>query len=521
MDAPATAAGGLEGAAAAAAPAGAPGARAGGYARSTFKHGAIYLIGTILSRLAGFVMLPVYTRVLTPRDYGVMEILAYTTDVLTFLVGLGISTALTRHYYKYDTDAERHALVRTAAVLLALLFAAIAVPVTLFAGPATELLLGPGEPLAFVRLSMLLLVLSVGIDLPMTVMRAKQESSQVVLAGSARLLLAIGFNLVFVVGLRMGVLGVLLSGVLSSALVGGVLLVRLFRETGFGFAAPMARALVAFGAPFAIWELGSFVLHFSDRYFLRAFDTLETVGLYSLSYKLAMVIPLFVSGPFYSIWLPKALEIEKREGTAAVPILEAIQRQYVLFLVTVAFGIALFSWDAIRILTGASFHGAYAPIPVLALAMVFFGYRNIAQVGVVIADRPGLVARSTALAAAMALALNVLLIPRWGAMGAAAATLGGFFTEFVILRRFSERAYPMRVPFGALPLGVAAVSWAGTRLLLPAGASIPLSLAIHAAGFALFLALLLASGAVTKDERRSLANAMRDPIGTVRTIRGG
>ena len=67
--------------------------------------------------------LPVYTRVLTPRDYGVMEMLAYTTDVLTFLVGLGVSTAVTRHYYKYETEAERHALVSTAAVLLFVLFA--------------------------------------------------------------------------------------------------------------------------------------------------------------------------------------------------------------------------------------------------------------------------------------------------------------------------------------------------------------------------------------------------------------
>ena len=95
----------------AAAPAGAAavpaseGQPAGGYVRSTFKHGAVYLIGTVLSRVAGFVMLPVYTRVLAPRDYGVMEMLAYTTDVLTFLVGLGVSTAVTRHYYKYETEA--------------------------------------------------------------------------------------------------------------------------------------------------------------------------------------------------------------------------------------------------------------------------------------------------------------------------------------------------------------------------------------------------------------------------------
>jgi O-antigen/teichoic acid export membrane protein len=155
----------------------------------------------------------------------------------------------------------------------------------------------------------------VAIDVPMTVMRARQESQQVVLWGAIRLLLAIVLNLVFVVWLRMGVLGVLLSTIISGGAVGGYLVSRLLRITGLHFQPAMARALVAFGAPFAIWELGSFVLHFSDRFFLNAYSTLETVGLYSLSYKVAIVIPFFVTGPFSSIWLPKALEIEKREGS--------------------------------------------------------------------------------------------------------------------------------------------------------------------------------------------------------------
>jgi hypothetical protein len=150
----------------AAAPAGAAavpaseGQPAGGYVRSTFKHGAVYLIGTVLSRVAGFIMLPVYTRVLTPRDYGVMEMLAYTTDVLTFLVGLGVSTAVTRHYYKYETEAERHALVSTAAVLLFVLFAVVAVPVRCSSrNRSPGCCSSRGSRRRFMRLSMVILIL--------------------------------------------------------------------------------------------------------------------------------------------------------------------------------------------------------------------------------------------------------------------------------------------------------------------------------------------------------------------------
>lgn len=496
------------------------GSDAGGYVRSTFKHGAVYLIGTLLSRVAGFVMLPVYTRVLTPRDYGVMEMLAYTTDVLTFLVGLGVSTALTRLYYKYESERERHELVSTAAVLLCALFVIVALPVLFLAEPVTGLLLKPGEPAVFIRLSMLSLVLGVAVDVPMTVMRARQESHQVVLWGALRLLFAIALNLILVVWLRMGVLGVLISTIVSGGVVGGYLCGRLLRITGIHFNGEQARALVAFGAPFAIWELGSFVLHFSDRFFLNSFHTLETVGLYSLSYKVAIVIPFFLTGPFSSIWLPKALEIQRREGLGAVPILAAIQRHYNLLLICIAFGMALFSWDAIRLGAGPDFHESYGPIPVLALAMVFFGYRQIAQIGVIIKDKPGLIARSTAVAAATVLLLNWLLIPRWGAMGAAFATLGGFATEFFLMRWLSMREYPMRIAIGALPMAVGVTMWSLTRLVLPDEASIPLSLAVNSMGFVTFVVALMLTGAMDSEQRRFVLGALRNPRGSLRALRG-
>lgn len=95
------------------------------HARSTAKHSAVYLIGTALSRVAGLIMLPLYTRVLSTREYGVMELLGFTTDIISMLVGLGIGTAVTRHYYRYDNDDERRAVIGSAAVMLLAMFVAV------------------------------------------------------------------------------------------------------------------------------------------------------------------------------------------------------------------------------------------------------------------------------------------------------------------------------------------------------------------------------------------------------------
>jgi O-antigen/teichoic acid export membrane protein len=314
---------------------------------------------------------------------------------------------------------------------------------------------------------------------------------------------------------------VLLSTAISSSLVGGYLLVGLFRESGMRFSGATARALAQFGAPIVVWELGSFVLHFSDRYFLRGYHSLAVVGVYSLSYKLAQIIPFLVTGPFSGIWLPKALEIEKREGPGAVPILAAILRHYNLVLIAVSLGMALFAGDVIRLVTGAGFHDADRPIPVLALAMVFFGYRQVAQIGALIKDRPGLVARSTIIAAAGVVAFNLLLIPRYGMMGAAVATLAGFALEFSIMRWHSMRVYALRIEYGLGPIALAALAWLGAEVAFPGGRT-PLLLSVTGrfAAFAVFAGALILTGIITPDQRRFLTAALRHPVRSVQALRG-
>lgn len=491
-----------------------------GYVRSTVRHGSVYLVGMVLARLAGFIMLPVYTRVLTPSEFGVLEILGHTTDILSMLAGLGIGTAVMRYYYRFETESERHAVISTALILLIGVFTVVASLGFVFAQSLSDLLLGEGGEARLVRLSVIILVLGSTIEVPLIVMRARQDSAAAVTAGLARLLIALACNLIFVLGLRLGVAGVLYSTIISTSLVGGYLLVGLLRETGLRFTPTIARTLVAFGAPLVVWEIGSFVLHFSDRYFLRIYDSFAVVGLYSLSYKLAMLIPWFVTGPFSSIWLPKALEIERAEGPNAVPIMAAIQGHYNLVLVSVAFGLALFSRDLIHLATGAAFHSADQAMPLLALAMVFFGYRQVAQIGSIIRERPGVIARSTAIAAGAALVLNLLLIPRWGMMGAAAATLGAFGLEFFIMRWHSMRLYPLHVDIGLLPLGLGAVVWSVARMVGPSSAGTVASIAVNALAFGVFVLLLSVTGGLTADQKRFLSGAVRDPLGSLRAMRG-
>lgn len=498
------------------------GSRTRGYLKNTLKHGTIYSLGVVLSRLIGFVMIPVYTRVLTPTDYGVLEILSLTADVFAMLAGMGIGMAVIRYYYYYDSVEDRNSVVSSAAIVTLTIFSLIAITALIFAKPASMLLLGTADSAGLVPLAALNVALGASVEVPLVLMRARQNSFAVVVAGLARLLIGLTLNIVFVVIMRLGVAGVLLSSCIASGAVGGYLLAGLFRETGFRFSMSTTRKLVAFGAPLVIWEIGSFVLHFSDRYFLRIYDSLASVGLYSLSYKLAMLISLFVSGPFTNIWVPKALEIERKEGEGAIPILASIVQYYNLILVTVAVGVALFASDVIRLVTGPEFHSAGRPVPVLALAMVLFGYRGVAQVGALIRERSDLVAKSTTAAAVAVILLNMLLIPRWGVQGAAIATASAFAIEFLLMRRFSMRVYALHISLPTLlqPIVWGVLTILAARFLLAEDAALLPSIAIRTMLFGGYLTSLLFAGPLTANERRAILALVRDPRRLRQAIKG-
>jgi O-antigen/teichoic acid export membrane protein len=205
---------------------------------------------------------------------------------------------------------------------------------------------------------------------------------------------------------------------------------------------------------------------------------------------------MFVSGPFYDIWTPKVLEIDKAEGPRAPVILGEILVYYNLILIAAGLGLALFSRDVIELATGPDFHAAAAQVPLLALAMVFFGYRGLTMPGALIRERSGLIARGTAIAGVAALGLNMLLIPRWGVTGASLATLLSFVVEFLLMRALVIRIYPLPIPLvqTLLPVAIAAVVWGLAELVAPAGTWWPLSVGLRAAAYLAFGGLLLLPG---------------------------
>ncbi|HEV2736439.1 MAG TPA: oligosaccharide flippase family protein, partial [Longimicrobiaceae bacterium] len=194
-----------------------------GKTKSFGKQSAIYAAGIIVGKLASFIMLPVYTRYLTPADYGVLELLSMTIDVVGMIAGVGIGSALFKFYADAEDEPAKDRVISTAGVSAVVLAALTAALGLLFAPLLTRLVIGEGTDPLYMRLFFLTYLFQSCEHVPMMLLRARQQAVRVVTRNVVRLVLNLSLSILFVVHFQMGVLGVLLSGLITGAVMAAVL----------------------------------------------------------------------------------------------------------------------------------------------------------------------------------------------------------------------------------------------------------------------------------------------------------
>src|SRR5262249_9455190 len=281
----------------------------------------VYGLGQILSSLASFLLLPVYTRHLSPGDYGYIAILDLTAGVLGILIGSGISAALTRYHFDVEDEGVRDQVWWTGLSIVTLLASVLIVPAWLWREELAEWTLGPTGGRGGWYYSLVLPTIwcaALG-QVLQTYLRVRKWSGLFVGFSVVRLLSNIALNVYFLVVLGRGVEGILLGNLLAGATMTLALLLLFVASRGrFAFARPLAGQLMAFGAPLVVTALLSLAMHQANRLFLRMFVGMDQVGIYSLACQIGQGVNSLYLLPFGMIWPVFAYEIAHRPDAKAI-----------------------------------------------------------------------------------------------------------------------------------------------------------------------------------------------------------
>ena len=469
----------------------------------------IYGSGLLLARGIGFLLIPLYTRYLTPADYGVLDLIELASFILGYLFLLGIDEALLREYHM-GTDPEQKAAVTATALWFSLGYAFCIVLLLLpFSTILTRILIGDTALSTAFALALIGMITGSAATVAKTALRAQQRSITYTTVSLVSTVLAVALNVFFLASLHLGVYGIVLSTLINSGIVAAWLFWDLLRPVGHvpRVGIPKLGSMLRYGLPFVPAALASFVVNWSDRYFLRVYSTLTTVGLYAFGYKLGMIVIFLVNAPFLLVWNSYLFEIRNQPN--AKEIYARVATYYLMAICAVGLAIACLARQLVSLVASPDYLSAYTVVPIVTLAMVFLSANAVFRVGLLLAGRTPYLAVIKGCSAAVNIALNFLLIPSYGMMGAAVATAATFGLETITILTVSQRVYPIQFELDRLAK-LAAVS----LVIFIACWSVPvenlwLAIVSKAGILALFPVLLYVVRFAHVDESEYLAKQVR------------
>jgi len=425
-----------------------------------------YSLNTLVGPIFTLLLTPLYTRVLGVDNYGVIGVLT-PLGMLIFLVGLlGLTSALPVLYY----DPQRREQQRTVASALwiaAIWSTALGVCVFLGAAPLTRIAVGRmmrDDMPSLVRLMAIGLPFGVIYGIQTTVLRLQFAVWRANLLALLYILATAGTNLVFVVLLGWGVMGVISAGVLTNVIMGLAGLAAAPASLAVLPSAALMRLLVRTSLPLVPASLAIWVLTYGDRLFLPRSVAYQQIGLYDIANKLASALALLVE-PFKSAWGPFALSIQQDPNAPRT--YSKVLTYYCIVGLVLGLGLSLFSHEALLILTTPHFIGAERYIWLLALTSLSSGFSLIVVIGLLIEKKLAQAAWMVTAAAALNTLLNFLLIPPLGVLGAAAATAIAYLASALLTTIRAQRMHPFPYEWRKIGITLAVyLALAGTGLAI-------------------------------------------------------
>ncbi|MGZ8666438.1 MAG: lipopolysaccharide biosynthesis protein [Solirubrobacterales bacterium] len=470
-----------------------------GYLRRLATTGAAYTGASILSKLIAVALLPLYTRYLTPADYGAAEVLFSAVVAASIIVRLGVIEALLRFYYKPDEDPA--AVLRSSFAALFWATTAGALLALPFAGPLSQALLDRPDA-GLVRIAIGGLWVLTMLEFLLTIFRLEERARPFFVTTMANVLVTIPVTVALVVGEGEGARGLLLGSYGTGAVFAVGLIVVHRHRLALLWDGPLLRRLMRFGLPTMPAELSLYSLNFIDRIILVRYAGLAEAGLYSLAVKFGQGVNVFVRG-FQLAWPPLAYSIrDDGEARRAYSVVVTLFTAGCAFAVTAMWLLA--RW-IVRALAAPDFFGSFEAVGLVTTGVTLYA---LYMVLVVILGRTGRTEfnlPATIAATIVNVGLNLALVPSMGIVGAGLALVASYLVVLALMYGFTQRLFPVPYEWGRLArvvLAAAALIGLGELVMPTEGAA---GLLGRVALVLCYPALLLFSGFFSEGERRWLA----------------
>ncbi|MCD6117033.1 oligosaccharide flippase family protein [bacterium] len=435
------------------------------------KHSAVYGIGHILSRAIGFLLLPIHTNYIVPKEYGAAALLFSSIAILTVFFSYGMDIAFLRYFVLSENRENKRLIFSTAFITLVFSGVLFSGFMLLFPVPFSKIIFDSPDFILLIRLAAGILFADTLCLVPYLVLRGEEKSKAFVMVKLFNILLNVGLNILLIVYLKQGVRGIFISNVIASFMTLLVLLpiIVKFIENRFDF--HVLKQLLSFGLPYIPSGIAVLVMDQIGRFFLDRMAGKSAAGIFSANCKLGMFMALLVAA-FRFAWHPFFLKTAKDEENAP----EIFARVFTYFIAVTGLFFLLISLSLNEIVSfhigsmrlfGRGFSTGMGIVPVILLSYVFYGIYINSIIGIYLKKKTKYLILITSAGAFAGILMNYILVPRWNIMGAAVATLIAYFVMAVVIYFVNKKLYP--IPYESYRIikiiAAAVISFFGGKIL--------------------------------------------------------
>lgn len=415
------------------------------------KDTAIYGISTMVGRFIGFLLVPFYTNVLSTTDFGIQSnIYAYIAFINVIFI-YGIDAAYMKYASMYD-DSKKKKVFTTAYSFLIATTIFLSLLLFLFRTSISSLMQIPSSYLRIYYYLILIVAFDTIAIVPFAKLRLERKAWKYAAIKFINIILNLALNLILILRFRLGIEAIFLSNLIATLFSFLALQSEILKSITISFDKNLLKKMLEFGIPYLPAALAATIVNVVDRPVVLAMTDESTLGIYQANYKLGVFMMLFVS-MFQFAWQPFFLNNAKEKNAK-----EIFSKVFTLFLIVsslIWIVLSLFVDDFARIefyhgksIIGKEFLSGLPIVPIILLGYLFNGVYYIFQAGIYIEEKTKYFPIVTFAGAFVNVIFNILLIPFFGIIGAALATLAAYFVMAVGLFFLSQKFYPIKYEFG-------------------------------------------------------------------------
>ncbi len=431
--------------------------------RKIVSQSVVYGFGTMAPKLAGLILIPLYTKHFPLREFGIIGLLDSTAQIIIGILGLALYQGFFRWYFDKEAVAKRKSLFFTLlAVHLVIAIVSILI-IWPLSGQISIILFGHNGYSYVVKVMAAASLVQMVVIMPSTLLRVQEKAGIYTVSNLLQMAVMVLFTVYFIVWGKQGVEAIYHAQLIGLVIYLLLLTKYMWKNITWNIEWKLLWEIMQFCMPLVISSIAVVLLNQADRFIIQHFGHLADVGLYTLGFRLSNTLNiLLVASISFAI---QPMIFKKMDDPDNKRFYSKLMTYFVLVVMFFVLGMTLFGKEIVKIFAKRpEYFEAYKVIPLLSFAILMNVMKDMALIGLQITKKTKVIAGVIVIVSIVGILLNFILVPLLHNQGAALSRFLSSALFLVLIYFYAQKAY--QIPYEVNKLFMMVI--VGAILYLPA-----------------------------------------------------